>query len=113
MHELAIAEDILEIVGLEAEKNAVDTILEVKLEIGALSGIDIEALQFALETIEKGSLFEKAIFTIIRITGTGMCKLCQEEFEMRDLLSVCPKCKEQPGSIIRGKELKVLSILAE
>jgi len=113
MHELAIAEDILEIVRLEAEKNAVVSILEVELEIGILSGIDIEALKFALETIEKGSFVENAIFTIREITGIGMCKTCQEEFEMRDLLTVCPECKGQPDPIVHGKELKVLSILAE
>jgi hydrogenase nickel incorporation protein HypA/HybF len=113
MHELAIAEDILEIVRIEAEKNAVVKIVKVELEIGKLSGVDIEALQFALETIEKRTLFINTIFCIEGINGLGMCKMCQSEFEMQELLSVCPTCKSQPSSILKGKEMKVLSIIAE
>jgi hydrogenase nickel incorporation protein HypA/HybF len=113
MHELTIALDILEIVRQAAEKNAVDHVYEVQLEVGMFSGIDFEVLQFALEITVKETPFEKTIFTINRISGTGKCRSCQEEFEMQDLFSVCPACKELPGSIIRGKELKVLSIVEE
>jgi hydrogenase nickel incorporation protein HypA/HybF len=113
MHELTVASEILEIVKQEVERNSVDKVVGVELEIGKLSGVDIEALQFALETIRRGSVIENAVITINSISGRGICRECKEEFEMEDLLSVCPGCMVQSGSIVHGKELKILSILAE
>lgn len=113
MHELTIAGDILEIVLQEAKQNDLHKIVEVELEVGKLSGVDVEALEFAFKMIIKETLAENAVISIHNTNGIGECKSCRKEFEMEDLLSVCPICKQLPDSITRGKELKVLSIAAE
>jgi hydrogenase nickel incorporation protein HypA/HybF len=113
MHELTVAMDIIEIVLKEAETNSVSQIFEVQLKIGNLSGIDAEALQFNLKFAVKETILEHTVFTIHTVSGYGRCNSCNRDFEMQDLLSSCPDCRKPASSIVRGREMKVLSILAE
>jgi hydrogenase nickel incorporation protein HypA/HybF len=63
MHEVSVAQSILNIIKDTAEKNGVKKIIEVKLKIGELSCINFSSLQFAFSLISQGSLAEGAKLT--------------------------------------------------
>ena len=55
MHELSIARSIVELVEEQADNRGASVVEELELEIGRLSGVEIQTLAFALDSAIKGS----------------------------------------------------------
>ncbi len=113
MHEMSIALSIIDIATKEAQKAGSDKITEIELEIGTLSGVEIEAMKFAMEFAVKNTLLENATVKIHEIPARFRCKTCMREFESDDQFSVCPDCNSYDQDIITGKELRVKSLVVE
>lgn len=113
MHEMSIAQSILDIVASEKSKAGDGMVQEVELEIGKLSGIEYESLEFALSVIKKGSVIESSKVIIRRPPGEAFCNDCGHRFEIDSPVNACPECNSYGCSIVGGRELRVLSILIE
>jgi hydrogenase nickel incorporation protein HypA/HybF len=113
MHELSIAQSIVELAEQEARNHGAISIEELELEIGSLAGIEWVALEFALESAIKGSLLEDARIVMQRIPGEGRCCDCESVFAVENLLSACPVCGSYAVKIIKGKELRIKSIVVK
>jgi len=111
MHELSIAQSIVELAEQEARNYNAVIIEELELEIGVLAGIDTDALMFALESATKGSQLEKARILTQQIAGVGHCGDCENLFPVETLFSACPFCGSFAVKIIKGKELRIKSIV--
>ncbi|HBF89002.1 MAG TPA: hydrogenase maturation nickel metallochaperone HypA [Bacteroidales bacterium] len=111
MHELSIAQSIVEIVEEEAKKQNATSVNKLILEIGTMSGIVVEALEFAMEEVIKNTCLSNAKIDIEEIKAIAVCEMCQTEFETFDLYSPCPKCNHLYSNIIKGKELRIKSIV--
>lgn len=113
MHELSIAEQILEISTEYAEREGVSAVREIELEIGTLSGIEIDALTFALEVVTKNTVLHEAKVTIIDIPAKARCLACGGEFPLEDFFSPCPSCGAFESETLQGQELRVRSLLVD
>jgi hydrogenase nickel incorporation protein HypA/HybF len=113
MHEFSLAQEVIDLVSREAEKNKIMAIGEVLIEIGVLSGIEADAFEMALELMTKETIFENAVKQIVRVPGYGKCITCAIEFEMSQMLSTCPECNGYPSEIMGGQEFRVISITGE
>jgi hydrogenase nickel incorporation protein HypA/HybF len=113
MHELSIAQNILEIVEENANLNKNAKVVLVEIEIGEMSGVISEALKLALEIIVKGTIIENAEIKIFEISGEAICNKCSKVFISHDLYSSCPNCSSYENIITRGKEMKIKSITFE
>lgn len=111
MHELSIAEHIVEIAVDALPADSGVTVREIELEIGTLSGIEIEALTFAMDVVMKNTPLEHAELRILRVQGRGGCNLCGAEFDMDDFFTPCPSCGGTNCDILRGEEMRVKSLL--
>jgi hydrogenase nickel incorporation protein HypA/HybF len=69
MHELAITEGI---VAAVTEKIPDKKITQVRLEIGALSGITADSLRFSFDLVTEGTNLEGASLEIIESAGTEL-----------------------------------------
>lgn len=107
MHELSIAVNIVEIVSEEA---GFKTVSEIDLEIGSMSGIITESLDFAMEEAVKGSCMSKAKINLHELKAEAVCSKCDHVFEVDDFFAVCPQCGSFETDIIKGKELKIKKI---
>ena len=110
MHELSITMNILEIVEENAKTLHAKIVHEIEMDIGELSGVDFDALEFAMQHAQKSKLLEKVEFVINRIPAKARCNTCNHEFELSDYYTACPKCNNFNHDIFQGKELKVKSI---
>lgn len=110
MHELSIALGIVELAEREAIKAKASTIETIELEIGELSGVEIEALEFAWPVAVEGTMLEKAKKIIDKISGKAKCLECENLYDINNLYDSCPKCKSHFKDIYKGKELRVKSI---
>jgi len=113
MHELSIAQSIVELAEQEARNHQADSIEELELEIGALAGVEWFALEFALESAIKGSLLEDARIVRQQITGEGRCGDCENIFPVENLFSACPVCGSYAIKIIKGRELRIKAIVVK
>ncbi|HJX71618.1 MAG TPA: hydrogenase maturation nickel metallochaperone HypA [Bacteroidales bacterium] len=110
MHEFSIALNIVEIAIETARANDAETVNEVEVDVGDISGVVYEALEFALQSAIKGTILENSHFRLNRIRARVICNECRHDFEPTDFLPVCTKCGSSDIRIVRGKELKVKSI---
>lgn len=113
MHEMSIAMNIVDIVEEELEKAHATVVSQIELEIGTLSGVVLEALEFALDEAVKKTPLENAEIKIEKVSGRASCKHCGYVFESEDYFSSCPQCKSMETEIIQGKELRIKSLLVE
>lgn len=113
MHELSIAYSIVEIVNEEARKANATTVSEIELEVGTLSGIEVDALEFAMEASIKETIMKDAAVKIIKKQAMAHCKKCKKDFDCDSFFDPCPKCKGFENEIIQGKEMNVKSLVVE
>jgi hydrogenase nickel incorporation protein HypA/HybF len=112
MHEMALAESVLQIIEDYAMKQRFTRVKSVCIEIGALSGVELEALRFCFDAVTRGSLAQGAQLQIIDVPGSGWCMQCGTTVAMEERYSACPRCQSyglQPsgGTQMRVKELEV------
>ncbi|MGV6844694.1 MAG: hydrogenase maturation nickel metallochaperone HypA/HybF [Lutibacter sp.] len=110
MHELSIAVGIVDLAEKELAKVKETKVSEIELEIGKLSGVEIDALNFVWEAAVKNSVLEHAHKIIHVIEGKAVCSDCNTSFKVENIYDACPNCKGYLKHIIKGKELKVKSL---
>jgi hydrogenase nickel incorporation protein HypA/HybF len=109
MHEMSITQSVVEI----CEQNAAGRrVLAVTLEIGALSGVVPEAVEFCFEACVRGTLLESAQLHIERIPATAYCQACQLLVPIAAYFDPCPSCggyglEPRTGEELRVRELEV------
>ena len=113
MHELSIAQSILSIAENAAPKNQKAVITSVGVQIGELSGIEIESLKFAMSVLKKDTILEDAELNIEVVEGQAECPSCGTVFPMHYFGSSCPSCKNYFIKITKGREMKVLNIVVD
>lgn len=109
MHELSIVVNILDTVEEKAQSLNAKIVYEIEMEIGELSGIEFDALDFAIENAPKNDILKDVKFQIKRIKPIARCSSCSFEFETSEYSNVCPKCNSVKTEIITGNELKIKS----
>ena len=113
MHEISIAQSILDIVRDVMEKEKATFLNELTIDVGRLSGVVYDSLEFAMELVKKDTVLEKSKIILNDIPAEARCLDCNKEFEIDQLYQECPDCREFNITIIKGKELKVRSISVE
>ena len=113
MHELSIAMSIVEIAEEYAEKNEARKVNEIEIEVGSLSGVVIEALDFAMSAAIKNTICEQAGWKIIDVQAKSVCPSTGKEFVVTGLYEPCPYCNEYGHELIQGRELRVKSLIVD
>lgn len=116
MHEMSIAQNILELAVEEARKLACSRITLIRVDYGALSGVMPEALKFCFEALVKGTEHEKIILELREIPLALRCPMCGNRFggTQETLWEPCPACGETIGHIVEhGRELLLSHLEAQ
>lgn len=110
MHEISLAEGVLQIIEEHSKTDGFSRVTAVWLEVGALAGVEPDALRFCFEAVSRDSLAQGARLEIVEVPGGGWCAQCADTVAMQELCSVCPRCgsRLQPraGREMRVKELE-------
>jgi len=113
MHELSIAHSILSIAERSLPAGTAGENPGVNIQVGGFSGCETEALVFAFSAIRSGTVLEAAELNIEHIAGEAQCSDCDTIFPLHSFGTACPHCQGYLLNILRGKELKVLSLTVE
>jgi len=107
MHELSIANSILEAVRTEVAKRPGARFVKVGVRVGELSAVDPDALSFCFEALVQGSELAPLALEIERKPRRHRCPQCRQEFVVVDYLVACPRCGEPRTICISGDELEL------
>ncbi len=113
MHELSIAQSIVELVEKEATAAGASKIIKVELDIGSMAGVELGALEFAWEVVIRDTIVENAVLQINNIPARAKCKECDNVFDTDNFFTPCPSCGCFSYDIFQGKELLVKAINIE
>lgn len=105
MHELSIAQSVLEAVQAEAARHPGSKPVKVSLRIGELAAVDPDALQFSFEALTHESDLEGLQLDIEFCPRRHRCLDCGTEFNVEDFDFRCSKCQSTRNECISGDQL--------
>ena len=110
MHELSIAQSILEIVEQYVIPADRETVRQVKIRVGEMAGVVPDSLEFCFSAIIADTPLRSASLHIQEIPFTISCVTCGDLATNPSGFVVCPKCGGADTKIISGTELQVIEI---
>jgi hydrogenase nickel incorporation protein HypA/HybF len=113
MHEMSIAEGILQLIEDTARQQNVRRVSAVYVEIGRLSSVEVESLRFCFDMVIKDSIVDGARLEIIDLPGVGWCGDCNQSVPMDDKLGGCPRCGGSRMQVTGGTEMRVKELEVE
>jgi hydrogenase nickel incorporation protein HypA/HybF len=113
MHELSIAQSIIEIAEAKAREENYLCIQTIKIRLGEFTTVVREALEFAFEVARRETLAETARLEIEDVPMVLRCLTCGSVTDpVRDVCLICPQCG-LPLDVVSGQDLQVEYIEVE
>jgi hydrogenase nickel incorporation protein HypA/HybF len=113
MHELGIAQNILEIVKQSVPEEQAALVRWIRIRVGQLSGIVPDSLEFCFQAVAGETEMKEAGLVIEQVPTIFQCKKCAFRFQVNDLEFLCPTCGTSDLEIISGRELEIVEIELE
>jgi hydrogenase nickel incorporation protein HypA/HybF len=113
MHEMSLAEGVREIVEESARANGARRVCVVRLEIGRLSQVEVDAMRFAFEVVQRGSVADGARLDIVETDGTAWCMRCSAPVAIGRRGDPCPVCDSFQLQVTGGDRMRVMDIEIE
>jgi hydrogenase nickel incorporation protein HypA/HybF len=107
MHEMSLAEGVLQLIEDAARAQEFSRVTTVWLEIGQLSGVEVEAMKFCFDAVIRDSIADGARLEIIATPGTGWCMQCSQTVPMQEVFGECPQCGSHQMQVTGGTEMRV------
>jgi len=103
MHEYSIVQSLVDSVSDVLQQNAGAAVHSVSIQIGELSGVDIDLLRTAYDTFREGTICERAPLSIERTPAQWQCPKCTSPI-VRGAILRCSACGE-PARMVSGDEI--------
>ncbi|HEV3199931.1 MAG TPA: hydrogenase maturation nickel metallochaperone HypA [Bryobacteraceae bacterium] len=111
MHELSIAISLIEAAQEEAEKHHAAGVTAVHLRLGALAGVERDALLFSYGLASEGTPLEGSQLIVEEMPVMVFCASCRERRPIRSLQSFCCAVCDTPATeIVQGRELEIVAL---
>lgn len=114
MHELSIAQSIVEAVETKATECNATHVKGVRLKIGEANSIVIDSLTFCFEMLTSlEPTLAGAQLLIDTVPHRARCRHCNKEFAIVNFVAQCPTCQEWSSEVISGNELQIIEMEIE
>lgn len=111
MHEVSMMQNTLDIAIAQAQQNGATKVDRLTMNVGELSGVIPEALEFAFEVLIQGTIADNAQLEIITIPVVCYCPECDRNFQPDNYIYKCPECQVISTNIVHGRELALVSLV--
>ncbi|MFA6570353.1 MAG: hydrogenase maturation nickel metallochaperone HypA [Bacteroidota bacterium] len=110
MHEVSIAQNIIEIVNSYLpEPNNVD-VKTVNVKVGVFTSIMPDALRFGYEVLTHGTHLQNSVLNIEEVSLKVKCNICGVETGAEPSFIFCNSCGSVDVAILEGTELNISDI---
>ena len=117
MHEMALMEQVVDIVLEEAQRQGAARVVAVHLTFGELADVIVDMVPGLFEFLARGTAAEGAEVAIERTPAYVQCRKCNEAWriDVRDEATwTCPRCGGyKKYHLISGREFRIDSIEVE
>ncbi len=107
MHEMALAQGVMEIVTAEAARQDFTGVRRVVLEVGPLSCVDAHALEFCFDAVSRDTVAAGAALDIETPPGRAHCFSCEADIEISARGEACPHCGSHQLVVTEGDALRI------
>lgn len=107
MHEFSLMTNLLDAAIAAADGAKVHAL---RVRVGPLSGVVVEALRFAFEALAPGTAAEGARLDVEETALAFHCPRCQADYAAPVGSYRCPECGAADGELRGGDELDLVSI---
>lgn len=110
MHEISIAQSILDLVRQHVPAPQIPEVALVRVRVGSLSGVVGESLAFCFEALVTDTPLGRARLDIERVPTTCACGDCGHRFEPEAMIFLCPACGGGRTRLESGADLQVVHV---
>ncbi len=110
MHEISIAGAVLEQVLSLPEVGPRTRVTRVVVRVGALSGVDPDALAFAFEAAREGTPAACAELVVDYLPAKAQCGACGAAGDATSCQEPCAQCGSPDVSFSGGRELVIAEV---
>jgi hydrogenase nickel incorporation protein HypA/HybF len=113
MHEMALAEGVLQLVEDAARRDGFGKVKTVWLEIGALASVEPEAFEFCFDVVTRGSIAQGAKLEWLRLPVQAWCLRCSQPVSVAQWHDACPLCGSYQVQVTGGGDMRVKELEVE
>lgn len=113
MHEMSLAGSILRVVEAAAEREHFVRVTLLRIEAGALAGVEAGALRFALEVMAQDTCLQGARIDIDTQPAAAWCMQCCTSVAMLARGDPCEHCGNAQLQPTSGTELRVVDMMVD
>ena len=113
MHEISLAENILQLIEDASLEQSFTQVKTVWLEIGQLACVEQESLRFYFNVGTQDSIAQQARLEIIEIAGQAICNQCNREIFVASYYEACPHCGNSALQVIQGNGMRIKEMEVE
>lgn len=110
MHELSLAQAMIEQVEEILAKEDCETATGVTVRIGALSGVDPRAFEFAYPLAAEGTILANAALTIEEAPAEVRCEACGRTSRPDVHGMLCGHCGSDRIRIVSGRDIVIRAV---
>ncbi|MFH0990785.1 MAG: hydrogenase maturation nickel metallochaperone HypA [bacterium] len=110
MHELSVAQSIVDIVHQYIPEPDVPYVRAVRIKLGKLAGIVPDSLDFSFSALTARTSLHAAHLEIDHIPFILNCKICGKDSSNDIGHQLCSHCGGADTTILSGRELQVMDI---
>jgi len=113
MHEMGIANSVLDAIRVETRRFPGGHIYKVGVRIGELAGVNPDALSFCFEALVRGTELEPLVLDIEYCPRRSQCRGCGHSYAAAGEDSACPLCGMTESEFLGGDELELAYLEVE
>jgi len=114
MHEMSLTEGVVRILEDQAAEHGFTRVKTVWLEIGELSTVVPESMEFCFDAVARGNpLTAEAKLEIIRVPGAAWCMDCSKPVHVTSRVDLCPDCGGAKLTVTSGEEMRIKEMEVE
>jgi hydrogenase nickel incorporation protein HypA/HybF len=111
---MSLVESVLRILEEQAAQHNFAKVKTVWLEIGELSSVDPESMQFCFDAVTRGSTIAAgARLEIVRVPGTAWCMDCGQSVALASRADACPLCGGGKVAVTGGADMRIKELEVE
>ena len=113
MHELSLAEAIVNTIRELSERAAWSRVRRVIVKVGRMRQVDPELLAFSFDIASRGTPSEGAELSVLELPVVFKCNACGRESTSESATFICLNCGSTDVELLSGMELTIESMEVE